>query len=206
MTMKATIYPSSLSGDILAIASKSQAHRLLICAALADKTTILRCPTLSADISATADCLKGLGAAMEYADGVFTVNPMGKKPASAVIDCGESGSTLRFLLPVIAALGVETTVRMHGRLPERPLSPLWEELEGHGAILSRPTADTLLVQGQLTPGEYTLAADVSSQFISGLLFALPLLGGESRIHLTGTLESGSYVEMTLRALKKFGVN
>ena len=204
--MKATIYPSSLSGDIPAIASKSQAHRLLICAALADKTTILRCPTLSADISATADCLKGLGAAIEYADGVFTVEPIGEKPASAIIDCGESGSTLRFLLPVIAALGVETTVRMHGRLPERPLSPLWEELEGHGAILSRPTADTLLVRGQLTPGEYTLAADVSSQFISGLLFALPLLGGESTLHLTGTLESGSYVEMTLRALKKFGVD
>ena len=204
--MKATIYPSSLSGDITAIASKSQAHRLLICAALADKKTILRCPTLSADISATADCLKGLGAAIEYADGVFTVSPIGEKPASAVIDCGESGSTLRFLLPVIAALGVETTVRMHGRLPERPLSPLWEELEAHGARLSRPTEDTLLVQGQLTAGEYTLAADVSSQFISGLLFALPLLGGENALHLTGTLESGSYVEMTLRALKKFGVN
>ena len=204
--MKATIYPASLSGEITAIASKSQAHRLLICAALAGKTTILRCPTLSADITATADCLRGLGAAMEYADGVFTVNPIGERPATAVIDCGESGSTLRFLLPVIAALGIETTVRMHGRLPERPLSPLWEELEAHGAALSRPTADTLLVQGQLRPGEYTLAADVSSQFISGLLFALPILGGGSVLHLTGTLESGSYVEMTLRALKKFGID
>ncbi len=204
--MKATIYPSSLAGEITAIASKSQAHRLLICAALADKTTILRCPTLSADITATADCLKGLGASIEYADGVFTVEPMGEKPATAAIDCGESGSTLRFLLPVIAALGIETTVKMHGRLPERPLSPLWEELEAHGAILSRPTADTLLVRGQLRPGAYTLAADVSSQFISGLLFALPILGGESVLRLTGTLESGSYVEMTLRALKKFAVD
>lgn len=203
--MKAIIHPSALSGDILAIASKSQAHRLLICAALADRPTTLHCPTMSADIAATADCLRGLGADISYADGVFTVVPISQKPARATIDCGESGSTLRFLLPVIAALGIETTIRMHGRLPERPLSPLWEELETHGAILSRPTADTLLLQGQLTAGDYTLAADVSSQFISGLLFALPLLAGQSVIRLTGTLESGSYVAMTRRALAMFGV-
>lgn len=203
--MKAIIHPSALSGDIRAIASKSQAHRLLICAALADRPTILHCPTMSADIAATADCLRGLGADISYADGVFTVVPISQKPARAAIDCGESGSTLRFLLPVIAALGIETTIQMHGRLPERPLSPLWEELEAHGAIISRPTADTLLLQGQLTAGDYTLAADVSSQFISGLLFALPLLAGQSVIRLTGTLESGSYVAMTRRALAMFGV-
>lgn len=203
--MKAILNPSSLSGEITAIASKSQAHRLLICAALADKKTILRCPTLSADITATADCLRGLGADITYENGVFTVLPIRKAPVSAAIDCGESGSTLRFLLPVVCALGVDATIRMHGRLPERPLSPLWEELEAHGAILSRPTADTIAVSGGLTGGTYTVAADISSQFISGLLFALPLLDGESSIVLTGKLESASYVEMTLRALKKFGI-
>jgi 3-phosphoshikimate 1-carboxyvinyltransferase len=203
--MKATIYPTPLSGDIPAIASKSQAHRLLICAALADKPTAIVCPTLSADITATADCLRALGADITYTDGVFAVTPIGETPKTATIDCGESGSTLRFLLPVVCALGVETTIVLHGRLPERPLSPLWEELERHGAVLSRPTEDTISVSGALTGGDYTLAANVSSQFISGLLFALPRLGTESHIHLTGTLESGAYLDMTVGALARFGV-
>lgn len=204
--MKATIYPSALSGDIEAIASKSQAHRLLICAALADRETVIRCATLSADIEATAACMRGLGADIQYNNGRFTVRPIRTVTQKAVIDCGESGSTLRFLLPVVCALGAETDIVMHGRLPERPLSPLWEELERHGAKLSRPTSDTLHVApGGLTGGDYTLAANVSSQFISGLLFALPLTGTASRIALTGTLESASYLEMTLRALRAFGI-
>jgi 3-phosphoshikimate 1-carboxyvinyltransferase len=204
--MKATIYPSPLSGEIAAIASKSQAHRLLICAALADKPTTIACPTLSADITATADCLQALGAKIDYTDGIFSVTPITERPAHATIDCGESGSTLRFLLPVVCALGVETTIVMHGRLPERPLSPLWEELVAHGAVLACPTADTLSVSGQLQAGTFTLAANVSSQFISGLLFALPLLGQASRIDLTGTMESGANLDMTLRALALFSVS
>ena len=204
--MKATIYPSRLAGDIPAIASKSQAHRLLICAALSSRETVLRCGTLSADITATADCLRALGADIAYSDGVFTVRPIMAAPKTAVIDCGESGSTLRFLLPVVCALGTDTTIVMHGRLPQRPLSPLWEELERHGAVLSRPTADTIHVaSAPLTGGDYTLAADVSSQFISGLLFALPLTGDGGRIQLTGTLESGAYLDMTVRAQKLFGI-
>ena len=203
--MKATIFPAVLSGGIEAIASKSQAHRLLICAALADRMTRIRCATLSADIEATAACLRALGAEIAYADGVFTVLPIRKRPAAAAIDVGESGSTLRFLLPVVCALGVDTTILMHGRLPERPLSPLWEELERHGAILTRSTADTIRAAGALSGGDFTLAANISSQFISGLLFALPLLKEKSRIRLTGTLESASYLEMTVRALRAFGV-
>ena len=203
--MKATIYPSALSGEIESIASKSQAHRLLICAALADAPMRIRCATISADIEATAACLRALGADINYTSGVFTVDPIRKIPSSAVIDVGESGSTLRFLLPVVCALGVDTTIVMHGRLPERPLSPLWEELERHGASLSRPAADTIQAVGTLSGGDYTLAANISSQFISGLLFALPLLDGKSRINLTGTLESSSYLEMTVRALRAFGV-
>lgn len=203
--MKATILPSTLAGTIPAIASKSQAHRLLICAALSDDPTAIACPTLSADITATADCLRALGAAILYKDGVFSVLPIQGIPAHPALDCGESGSTLRFLLPVVCALGAKATIKMHGRLPERPLSPLWEELEAHGARLSRPAPDVIAVEGRLTPGDYTLAANVSSQFISGLLFALPLLAGRSTITLTGHLESAAYVTMTLRALGLFGV-
>ena len=202
--MRATILPSTLAGEIGAIASKSQAHRLLICAALADAPTRIRCGTLSADIEATAACLRGLGARIDYADGVFTVDPIGEAPASAVIDAGESGSTLRFLLPVVCALGVRTDIRMHGRLPERPLTPLWEELERHGARLTRPAGDLIRAAGPLTGGEYVMAADISSQFISGLLFTLPLLGEEARIRLTGQIESSSYLDMTVRALRAFG--
>ena len=153
--MRAVIQPSRLSGTIPAIASKSQAHRLLICAALADRTTAVACPTLSADISATADCLRALGAHITYENGLFTVEPIAAVPPHPLLDCGESGSTLRFLLPVACALGAGAQIRMHGRLPERPLSPLWEELEAHGARLSRPEPDIIAVEGRLTPGDYT---------------------------------------------------
>ena len=203
--MIATIYPSALAGTIPAIASKSQAHRMLICAALADRPTQIACPTLSADIEATADCLRALGAAIAYESGVFSVTPIAAVPAHPALDCGESGSTLRFLLPVVCALGAGAAIKMHGRLPERPLSPLWEELEAHGAVLTRPAPDTIAVYGALTPGDYTIAANISSQFISGLLFALPLLGGESSLALAGKLESAAYVTMTVRALEKFSV-
>ncbi len=204
--MKATIFPSALSGTVEAVASKSQAHRLLICAALADRETRICCSTLSADILATADCMRALGAGIDYRGGVFEVRPIKALPDRAVIDVGESGSTLRFLLPVVCALGAETDIVMRGRLPERPLSPLWEELERHGASLTR-TAENVIhaARGDLTGGDYTLAANISSQFISGLLFALPLLKEDSSIRLTETPESVSYLDMTLRALKLFGI-
>ena len=204
--MKAVLAPSRLAGTIPAIASKSQAHRLLICAALADKPTTIACPTTSADIDATADCLRALGADIRYENGVFAVTPIRTVPDRPLLDCGESGSTLRFLLPVVCALGARAEIRMHGRLPERPLSPLWEELCAHGAVLSRPAPDAIAVDGQLQPGDYTIAANVSSQFISGLLFALPLLDGGSTITLTGTLESAAYITMTVRALALFGTD
>lgn len=202
--MNVTIIPRPLSGTIAAIPSKSQAHRLLICAALAGKTTTLRCAALSRDILATADCLRALGAKVDRTTEGFSVTP-GPRPGRAEADCGESGSTLRFLLPVAGALGVDTTFRLHGRLPQRPISPLWEEMERMGAWLSRPTADTVRCEGALRPGTYTLAGDVSSQFISGLLFALPGLSGDSEIRLTGAVQSKPYLDMTLGALRTFGV-
>ena len=130
--MDITIHPGKLNGIIRAIASKSQAHRLLICAAFSDSTTELICENTNEDIEATASCLRGLGASVRRTKMGYSVAPIAEIPENAQIDCSESGSTLRFLLPVVCALGIRTTIRMHGRLPYRPLSPLWEELERMG--------------------------------------------------------------------------
>ncbi|MBE6985329.1 MAG: 3-phosphoshikimate 1-carboxyvinyltransferase [Ruminococcaceae bacterium] len=203
--MDLTLYPRRIGGTIRAIASKSQAHRLLICAAFAEKATKIICSETSQDIEATARCMSALGAHIDYCGDTFTVYPLDFPKPDAVLDCGESGSTLRFLLPVVAALGVSADFVMHGRLPERPLSPLWELLEENGIIFSRPSPNVLHMEGKLRSGCYHIAGDVSSQFISGLLFALPLTGGGSEIMLTSKLESAPYVDMTLRALALFGI-
>ncbi len=181
------IAPSPIRGTVSAIASKSMAHRLLICAALAEEPTEVVCQTTSRDIEATRACL----AAMK----------VGKTP----LPCGESGSTLRFLLPVAAALGLDTGFFMEGRLPDRPLAPLDEQLTKHGARLQKDGA-TLRISGKLQPGDYVLPGDVSSQYISGLLFALPLLDGPSTLTVTGKIESAPYIEMTLDALRQFGIH
>lgn len=204
--MQVTICPAQLSGNIEAIPSKSAAHRLLICAALAKGETEIHCPVLSKDINATADCLSATGASIEYRDESFFVKPIERARENALMDCGESGSTLRFLLPVVCALGAGAKIKMHGRLPQRPLSPLWEELEAHGAKLSRPEEDVLEVSGRLKSGAYSIRADISSQYVSGLLFALPLLDGESSLELTGSIESAGYIEMTRQAQRAFSLN
>ena len=203
--MDITITPKKLSGEIIAIPSKSQAHRLLICAAFADGKTTLRCPDTNRDIEATAECLRALGAEILRTEEGYTVSPVRCIPSSAVLPCRDSGSTLRFLLPVAGALGVDTVFQMEGRLPQRPLSPMWEEMERMGCRLSRPTETTIRCQGKLRPGEYTISGGVSSQFITGLLLACALIPGESRIEITGKLESAPYVTMTLRAMEIFGL-
>ena len=201
--MDITIHPRSLRGEITVIPSKSQAHRLLICAAFADRPTQLRCPETNRDIEATADCLRSLGADILRSDSGYSVFPVKTVPGEAVLNCCESGSTLRFMLPIVGALGVDATFLMAGRLPQRPLSPLWEEMERMGCTLSRPTADTIRCQGKLKAGEYVIDGGVSSQFITGLLFATSLMEGESKITITGTLESKPYLDMTEQALKLF---
>ena len=201
--MKVTITPSQLGGTVRAIASKSCAHRLLICASLADRETVIRCSETNRDIDATVQCLCAMGADISREGEYFRVRPL-RKVSFANPDCGESGSTLRFLLPVLCALGQNADVRMHGRLPERPMEPLWSELIAHGAILKKNVPEVISVSGKLTGTDYTLAADVSSQYISGLLFALPLLGGGT-IRLTGKIESEGYITMTRNALAAFGV-
>ena len=185
--MTQIIPQSHISGTVAAIASKSAAHRLYICAALADSPTEITCQSTSRDIEATRACL----AAMARGE--------------ALLPCGESGSTLRFLLPVAAALGLEVDFKMEGRLPDRPLAPLDQQLTAHGVRLSRPCHDLLHVSGRLEPGDYVLPGNVSSQYISGLLFALPLLQGTSTLTITGKIESAPYIAMTLDALKQFGV-
>ena len=204
--MDLTIYPSTLSGNIQAIPSKSQAHRLLICAAFSDKETTLECPQTNEDIEATVRCLNTLGASIIPINNGYQITPIFELPENATMDCGESGSTLRFILPIVCALGIPTTIQMHGRLPYRPLSPLWEELERMGAILTRPTENTIQTAGKLRSGLYRISGNVSSQFISGLLFATALLEGQSAIEITGMLESKPYIDMTQAALKIFGVD
>ena len=203
--MDITIHPCKLQGKLTVIPSKSQAHRLLICAAFSDRETVLNCPETNQDIEATARCLCALGSEIQRTETGYMVKPVKRVPEKAVLDCGESGSTLRFMLPVVCALGVEVTIQMSGRLPYRPLSPMWEELERMGCTLSRPTENTIHTHGKLKPGKYSIAGNVSSQYITGLLFALSLLDADSQIDVTGKLESRPYVEMTLKALERFGV-
>ena len=202
--MNIVISPAPLSGSVRVPASKSVAHRLLICAALADRPTHIAVSAMNRDIEATADCLRALGAEIAEEEGGLRVRPVAGKPEEALLDCGESGSTLRFLMPVAAALGGKTRFIGHGRLPQRPNAPLAEALRAHGASVD---ADTLPmnVSGRLTGGLWTLPGDVSSQYISGLLFALPLLDRDSVLRLTTPLASAAYVDLTLQALRRFGI-
>ena len=203
--MDITITPHKLCGKISAISSKSQAHRLLICAAFADKETILQCTNTNQDIEATASCLRSLGARITRSGDLYRIIPIGTPPSSAKLHCRESGSTLRFLLPIVGALGVDTEFYLEGRLAKRPLSPLWEEMERNGCSLSRPTDDTIQCKGKLRSGAFTIAGGVSSQFITGLLFAAVLMDGASQICITGKIESLPYINMTLDAMDTFGV-
>jgi 3-phosphoshikimate 1-carboxyvinyltransferase len=200
--MDIIISPGKLRGVLQAIPSKSQAHRLLICAALAKQPTAIVCPQTNADIEATAECLNALGACIQRNTDGYRVTPISAVPEKAVLNCRESGSTLRFLLPVAGALGVDATFHLSGRLPQRPLSPLWEEMERMGCLLSRPTEDTVRCTGKLQPGNYSITGNVSSQFISGLHFAISLLPGSS-LNIVGSQESAPYVDMTLDAIALF---
>lgn len=173
------------------ISSKSMAHRAYICEYLSRITSgdigEVECRASSKDIDATISCLEALVA------GQREMHP------------GESGSTLRFLLPIMGALGHSADFYGEGRLPERPLSPLYEELTRHGCKLSPVGSIPLIIEGQLEAGDFNIAGDVSSQYISGLLFALPLLEDDSRIIISGKFESKAYVDMTMKVLGDFGI-
>lgn len=209
--MDIKIYPGRLSGTVCAPPSKSAAHRLLLAAALAEGESRLSQVSFSQDIRATLGAVKELGAEVLADEDAGTVSvrgigaPFGQNASPAQIDCRESGSTLRFLLPLLPALGRQAAFTGKGRLPERPIGVLAEALCQNGASFSRTDGLPCTVGGQLRPGRYLLPGDVSSQFFSGLLFALPLLGGDSEVVFTRPLESAGYVQMTLQALRQSGV-
>lgn len=220
--MDITIFPEKLQGRVGAIPSKSQAHRLLLCAALADRPTRIEISSVCDDLSATIGCIGSFGGEVRHLFGqAEIVTPMHDIPETAVCNCGESGATLRFMLPLAGALGIDTLFLLEGRLPYRPLSPLWVELERHGCRLNwvdraqlqarlgripRTVTAGLQLTGRLRPGHYRLDGSISSQFISGLLMALPLLEGESFLELIAPIESKPYIDMTLQTLRLFGVH
>lgn len=211
--MIARIEPGPLAGSIAAISSKSVAHRLIIAAALANGRTRIACSTTCADIDATVRCLTALGARIDRTEEGYDVTPVPKSRErgilaackGAVLDCGESGSTLRFLLPVAGALGADATLTGSARLGERPLDDLTGELLAGGCALEGLGGFPLSISGRLRPGRFILPGDVSSQYISGLLLAAPLLDGPVEILVRGRIESRPYVALTIEALRAFQV-
>ncbi len=196
----------SVKSCVRAISSKSEAHRALICAALADGETMIYCTDTNADIDATAGCLSALGADIKRTEEGFFVSPIKNANKGAVLDCNESGSTLRFMLPLCSALGADCSFLMKGRLSSRPLSPLYELLSDNGISLSPQGESPLCIKGTLTSGHYALDADISSQYISGMLFALSTTEGESTLRLNGKIESAPYINLTVDALSVFGAD
>ena len=200
-----TLSPGMRTGTVSAPSSKSHAHRLLICAALGKEKLSIDCGDISMDIAATAACLDALCADIHCGgDGIITLEPRPGKEGSRLLPCGESGSTLRFLIPVCGALGESVTFKMEGRLSERPLAPLDGLLREHGMSIERE-GSLLHCSGRLRSGDFEIPGDISSQYISGLLFALPLLEGDSVLRVTGKTESEAYIAMTESALSSSGI-
>ena len=195
----------AVAGRIAAPPSKSMAHRAVLCAALAKGTSHLHHLAFSKDISATLGAAARLCARVTTGENDAVVEGLGRfLPVDAPVDCCESGSTLRFLIPLASLTGQEVTFTGRGRLMERPQS-VYKTLYQQQGLRFEQGADRLTVEGALTPGEYELAGNVSSQFISGLLFALPLLDGDSTLHLIPPVESRSYIDMTRAVQAAFGV-
>ena len=206
--MNITITPNLLSGSITPPPSKRQAHRLLIAAALSPGVSMLSNVALSQDIEATIRCLEALGASFRWEGATLAVTGLaGRPPAGGPLpelDCGESGSTLRFLIPIALAVAGGGVFTGQGRLMERPQKPYFDLFDAKGISYTLEHG-VLTVQGRLPAGDYPLPGDVSSQFVTGLLYALPLVEGTSRITLTSPLESEGYVAMTRQALHQAGI-
>lgn len=208
--MNIAVSPSGLKGTISAPPSKSAAHRAVIAAALANGRSVIKGVDMSNDLTATVGACEALGCRVSiersgryntlYIDG-------GLKNGGAVIDCGESGSTLRFMIPVACAYDGEKTFRGSGRLPLRPIDEYLKIFDKQLIPYKKPEDKNLplTISGTLSAGEYEIGGGVSSQYLTGLLLALPLLGGNSSIKVKGTLESKGYVDMTHDTLKSFGV-
>lgn len=206
--MDIKITPSYLSGRITVPPSKSISHRALICAALADGESRLYNVLDCEDTRATEDALRLLGADIAHSGGKIIVDGISSRAKEAYIDCRESGSTLRFMIPIAAALGTKTTFAGSANLPNRPITPYLEELPKHGVrFLSEKMP--YIIEGKLTGGEFSVTGDISSQFITGYMLAMPLtgnVGNKRTIKLTSELQSRPYAELTADVMRTFGVD
>lgn len=203
--MKVSINPGLCSGEACAPPSKSYAHRMLICAALAEGESTICGLARSEDMLATLDCISALGA--EFALDGDTVTIKGGKNRTtegAVFPCRESGSTLRFMLPIAAACGRSARFTGTSRLMERGVG-IYEEIFAEKGVSIKKGSESIELSGSLSPGEYTFRGDVSSQFVTGLLFALPLLEGGSVIRVLPPVESRAYIDVTVAVLRSFGI-
>lgn len=208
--MDLKITPKKLSGSVEVPPSKSVAHRMIIAAALAEGTSTISNLSPSVDILSTMDCMRALGAEIDYNADTAVIKGIAKIPDKAVLNCNESGSTMRFLIPVACALGVNAEFIGSGKLPQRPITPFVEEFPKHGISFDFSGAESgsslpCSVSGKLKAGRFEIDGGLSSQFITGLLLALPLLDGDSDIVLTSALNSRPYVDITIGVLRDFGV-
>lgn len=205
--MKITVQAGVASGEVIAPPSKSMAHRHILAAALAEGQSLVRRPGTSRDVCATIACVRALGATCEWEGEdlrIVGTALAGRMPASS-LPCGECGTTLRLLIPVCLLMDVPVTLTGSPTLLSRPLGVYRDLARTHG-FLWEQTETALTVKGCLTAGDYTLPGDVSSQFISGLLFALPLTDGDSTLTLTGKIESRPYIDLTLATLRGAGID
>lgn len=204
--MRITIEKGRPAGTVVAPPSKSMAHRLLICGGLSEGRSVVHGIAPSEDVLATLDCLKALGAVFTYEGDTVTIDGIGTpRGAAEPLRCRESGSTLRFFLPLCMLGEGENTLYGSETLLRRPMG-VYQDICIQQGIAFDNDGTRIAVSGRLTAGEYTLPGDVSSQFITGLLFALPLLEGDSRLTVTPPIESLSYVRMTVDALRTFGID
>lgn len=203
--MKVTFYPSTACGEVSAPPSKSDAHRALIAAALS-KGSLVSNLAFSKDVTATLECLRALGASITPTENGAKIGRLSADaiPSGATLDCIESGSTLRFLLP-LCMCGKEITLKGSKRLLSRPLS-VYEEICKKDGISYSNDGKRIKICGRLKGGEYSVRGDISSQFITGLLFALPICDKDSVLKIEGAFESESYVNMSLATLSRFGIN
>ena len=202
--MAVMVFPNKIEGKVNAIPSKAHAHRLIIGAALSQRETLLSLEQSSVDIETTIQCLRAIGADIEEDNFKLHINPIKAIAQSPILNFKESGSTLRFLLPVAASILDGFSGKGEGMLPQRPLGELVREMKKKGCRFSSESLP-FQVRGRLEGGRYFLPGDVSSQYISGLLMALPLLKKDSLLHITSPLESAGYVEMTMAVLEEYGI-
>lgn len=203
--MRVYIEKSIPEGEVKAPPSKSIAHRLILLAALSEGTSVISNVSLSDDIKATLNCIRAIGADWEYADCAVSVRGVSpdKIRINEILNCCESGSTLRFFIPVCMLSGVESVLIGSKKLLSRPLG-VYEEIAKEQGIFFSNDGEKVTVSGKLRAGLFKVPGDISSQFISGLLFVLPLLRGDSTLEITGEIQSRSYIDLTLDALYKFG--